>query len=67
MKNILAVEDDRGLREGIELALRREDFRFKPCSRQYGQEQKKGGSNYFLIFKPDFIKRHLLSGKRLQL
>lgn len=31
MKNILVVEDDRGLREGIELALRREDFLFILC------------------------------------
>lgn len=31
MKNILVVEDDRGLREGIELALRREDFHFTLC------------------------------------
>ena len=28
MKNILVVEDDRGLREGIELALRRDEFAF---------------------------------------
>ncbi len=31
MKNILIVEDDRGLREGIELALKREDFTFVLC------------------------------------
>lgn len=31
MKNILVVEDDRGLREGIELALRREGFSFVLC------------------------------------
>lgn len=31
MKKILVVEDDRGLREGIELALRREDFYFTLC------------------------------------
>lgn len=31
MKNILVVEDDRGLREGIELALRREEFDFILC------------------------------------
>ena len=31
MKNILVVEDDRGLREGIELALRREEFSFMLC------------------------------------
>lgn len=31
MKKILVVEDDRGLREGIELALRRDDFVFFLC------------------------------------
>ena len=31
MKRILVVEDDRGLREGIELALRREDLTFTLC------------------------------------
>lgn len=31
MKNILVIEDDKGLREGIELALRREDFHFTLC------------------------------------
>lgn len=31
MKRILVVEDDRGLREGIELALRREDMMFLLC------------------------------------
>lgn len=31
MKNILVVEDDRGLREGIELALKREEFQFILC------------------------------------
>lgn len=31
MKNILIVEDDRGLREGIELALQRENFSFILC------------------------------------
>lgn len=31
MKNILVVEDDKALREGIELALRREDFHFTLC------------------------------------
>ncbi len=31
MKKILVVEDDRGLREGIELALRRDDFAFFLC------------------------------------
>lgn len=31
MKNILVVEDDRGLREGIELALRRDEFGFTLC------------------------------------
>ena len=31
MKRILVVEDDRGLREGIELALRREDMTFLLC------------------------------------
>ena len=31
MKNILVVEDDRGLREGIELALRRDEFAFTLC------------------------------------
>ncbi|MDE5907984.1 MAG: response regulator transcription factor [Lachnospiraceae bacterium] len=31
MKRILVVEDDRGLREGIELALRREDLTFSLC------------------------------------
>lgn len=31
MKRILIVEDDKGLREGIELALKREDFSFVLC------------------------------------
>lgn len=31
MKHILVVEDDKGLREGIELALRRENFVFTLC------------------------------------
>lgn len=31
MKNILVVEDDKGLREGMELALRREEFSFVLC------------------------------------
>lgn len=31
MKNILVVEDDKGLREGIELALRREELNFILC------------------------------------
>lgn len=31
MKKILIVEDDKGLREGIELALKREDFSFVLC------------------------------------
>ncbi len=31
MKRILVIEDDRGLREGIELALRREEFTFILC------------------------------------
>lgn len=31
MKNILVVEDDKGLREGIELALRRDEFGFTLC------------------------------------
>ncbi len=31
MKSILVVEDDRGLREGIELALKREEFQFTLC------------------------------------
>lgn len=43
MKNILVVEDDRGLREGIELALRREDFRFILCEnlKQAGEALEK--------------------------
>lgn len=31
MKDILVVEDDKGLREGMELALKKEDFRFTLC------------------------------------
>lgn len=36
MKKILVVEDDEGLREGIALALQREDFQFTLCA-QLGQ------------------------------
>ncbi len=36
MKKILVVEDDEGLREGIALALQREDLQFTLCA-QLGQ------------------------------
>lgn len=39
MKKILVVEDDRGLREGIELALRRDGFVFF-CVRAWRRQGK---------------------------
>lgn len=40
MKNILVVEDDRALREGIELALKREDLDFTLCESIAGAKRE---------------------------
>lgn len=40
VKNILVVEDDKALREGIELALRREDFHFTLCESIAGAKKE---------------------------
>lgn len=47
MINILVVEDDRGLREGIELALQRKEFRFTLCDSISRAKEE-------IIAKPDF-------------
>lgn len=39
MKRILIVEDDKGLREGIELALKREAFSFEEMQVKKGEEE----------------------------
>ena len=50
MKNILVVEDDRGLREGIELALRREEFEFTLCGNMgKARETLLGGTPFDLV------------------
>ena len=50
MKSILVVEDDRGLREGIELALRRDEFVFTLCeSMGKAREAILGGSAFDLV------------------
>ncbi|MDE7331159.1 MAG: response regulator transcription factor [Lachnospiraceae bacterium] len=50
MKKILVVEDDRGLREGIELALRREEFAFFLCeSMEKAREELRAGDDFDLI------------------
>lgn len=50
MKKILVVEDDRGLREGIELALRRDDFAFFLCENmEKAREELKAGDDFDLI------------------
>ena len=50
MKNILVVEDDRGLREGIELALRRDEFVFTLCeSMGKARDAILGGSAFDLV------------------
>lgn len=50
MKKILVVEDDRGLREGIELALRRDDFVFFLCeSMEKAREELKAEDDFDLI------------------
>lgn len=47
MKRILIVEDDKGLREGIELALRREDFSFVLCESIAGAREALAGVEGF--------------------
>lgn len=47
MINILVVEDDRGLREGIELALQRKEFRFTLCDSISRAKEE-------IMAKPDF-------------
>ena len=50
MKRILIVEDDKGLREGIELALKREDFSFVLCESIAGaRDALSGMENFDLI------------------
>lgn len=50
MKKILIVEDDKGLREGIELALKREDFSFVLCESIAGaRDALSGRENFDLI------------------
>lgn len=47
MKRILVVEDDRGLREGIELALRREDLVFFLCESIAKAKEELAGKDTF--------------------
>lgn len=47
MKRILIVEDDKGLREGIELALKREDFSFVLCESIAGARDALAGMEEF--------------------
>lgn len=47
MKRILVVEDDRGLREGIELALRREDLVFLLCESIAKAKEELAGKDTF--------------------
>ncbi len=47
MKRILVVEDDRGLREGIELALRRDDLTFTLCESIAKAREALAGSAVF--------------------
>lgn len=49
MKHILIVEDDRGLREGIELALRREDLSFTLCGNLAEAEEARRNQEYHLL------------------
>lgn len=49
MKYILIVEDDRGLREGIELALRREDLSFTLCGNLAEAEEARKKQGYQLL------------------
>lgn len=49
MKYILIVEDDRGLREGIELALRREDLSFTLCGNLAEAEEARRNQEYHLL------------------
>lgn len=49
MKHILIIEDDRGLREGIELALRREDFSFTLCQNLAEAEAARKKQSYQLM------------------
>ncbi|MCM1135598.1 MAG: response regulator transcription factor [Clostridium sp.] len=49
MKNVLVIEDDKGLREGIELALRREEFKFTLCENmEKAQKALAGGAPFDL-------------------
>lgn len=47
MKRILIVEDDKGLREGIELALKREEFSFVLCESIAGARDALSGMEDF--------------------
>lgn len=49
MKHILIIEDDRGLREGMELALRREDFSFTLCGNLAEAEAARQKQSYQLL------------------
>lgn len=49
MKYILIVEDDKGLREGIELALRREDLSFTLCGNLAEAEEARRNQEYHLL------------------
>lgn len=49
MKYILIVEDDKGLREGIELALRREDLSFTLCGNLAEAEEARRNQEYQLL------------------
>lgn len=49
MKHILIIEDDRGLREGIELALRREDLSFTLCGNLAEAEEARKNQKYQLL------------------
>lgn len=49
MKYILIVEDDKGLREGIELALRRGDLSFTLCGNLAEAEEARRNQEYHLL------------------
>lgn len=49
MTNILIIEDDKDLREGIELALRREEFCFTLCGNLKEARKASSGNQYDLI------------------
>lgn len=53
MKNILVIEDDKGLREGIELALRREDFHFTLCENIARAKEALSGQMEFALILLD--------------